>query len=122
MKKLLLGTVALTALGMGAPAIAADMRARPLPPPVAVWTWTGCHVGGTIGNSWGRHDGYSATGATTHVGGEHAGLAVAAGTPISDSFNMSGLTGGAYAGCDYQVGVWVFGFEGDWSANNHEGQ
>jgi outer membrane immunogenic protein len=119
MKKLLLGTVALTALGMGAPAIAADMRARPLPPPIPVWTWTGCHVGGTVGNSWGRNDGYSATGATTNV---TSGVPVAAGTRITDSFSMNGFTGGFYGGCDYQVGVWVFGIEGDWSANNHEGQ
>jgi outer membrane immunogenic protein len=119
MKKLLLGTVALAALGMGAPAIAADMRVRPLPPPVPVSTWTGCHVGGTVGNSWGHSDGYSATGATVFA---PAGGPLAAGTPIAPSFDLNGFTGGFYAGCDYQFGVWVIGVEGDWSTNNKEGQ
>src|ERR1700694_3580439 len=37
-------------------------------------------------------------------------------------FDMTGFTGGAYAGCDYQFGVWVLGIEGDWSKTNKEGQ
>src|SRR3989442_518383 len=63
MKKLLLGSVALVALGMGAPAIAADMgvRARPVIAPVA--TWTGCYVGGNAGNNWGRSE-YNTTAAS----------------------------------------------------------
>ena len=35
---------------------------------------------------------------------------------------MNGFNGGGYGGCDYQVGVWVFGIEGDWSIENKSGQ
>ena len=65
MKKLLLGSVALVALGVGAPAIAADMAARPIVRPVAYTNWTGCYVGGAVGNSWGHSSGYATTAATT---------------------------------------------------------
>src|SRR5271166_5600185 len=118
MKKLLLGTVGLAALAV--PALAADMGVvrRPVAY-VAATNWTGCYVGGDVGDSWGTHDGYSATGATTQV---TSGVPVPAGTPISGSFNTSGFTGGFYGGCNYQVGVWVFGVEGEWSNVNNEGQ
>ena len=67
MKKLLLGTVALTALGV--PAIAADMGVRPVYRPVVAYTnWTGCHIGGMVGIESGRSDGYSTTGASTVTG------------------------------------------------------
>jgi outer membrane immunogenic protein len=35
---------------------------------------------------------------------------------------MSGFIGGFQGGCNYQVGSWVIGFEGDGSATNKEGQ
>jgi outer membrane immunogenic protein len=120
MKKLLLGSVALAMLGTAVNA--ADMRVRPLPAPVALATWTGCHIGGAVGNEWGRHDGFSASGATRGIGGGVNGRVVPAGTPITDSFSMDGFTGGFYAGCDYQFGIWVIGVEGDWSVVNKEGQ
>jgi len=56
MKKLFLGSVALVALGLGAPAALAAERPVPYtppPPPAPVYTWSGCHVGGTAGGSWG---------------------------------------------------------------------
>ena len=57
MKKFLLGTVGLLALGIGAPASAADMAARPYtkaPPPVVapIYDWTGFYIGGNGG--WGQ--------------------------------------------------------------------
>ena len=57
MKKFLLGTVGLLALGMAAPASAADMavKARPLPPPpvlAPIYDWTGFYIGGNGG--WGQ--------------------------------------------------------------------
>jgi outer membrane immunogenic protein len=118
MKKFLLGTVALAALGMGAPAIAADMAVRPAARPVAVTTWSGCYVGGAVGNSWGHSSGYSASATTFGT----PGIPVAAGTALSNDFYMSGFTGGFYGGCQVQLGVWVIGAEGDWSLNNKEGQ
>ena len=122
MKKFLLGTVALAALG--ASANAADMRARPYVAAVVPYTtWTGCHVGGSVGTEWGRNSGYNATGASrgaTNIGVDLG--AIPAGTPVVSGFSMDGFNGGFYAGCDYQVGAWVFGIEGDWLTVNKEGQ
>jgi hypothetical protein len=44
------------------------------------------------------------------------------GTPITDSFDVSGFIGGFQGGCNWQWGVWVFGIEGDGSATNKSGQ
>src|SRR5207344_1638977 len=88
--------------------------------------WTGCYVGGAVGNSWGHSSGYATT-ATTTAG--PAAPARPAGVPIvlpatqlSQGFDMTGFTGGFYGGCQVQFGVWVVGAEGDWSMNNKEGQ
>src|SRR5258708_39040431 len=54
MKKFLLGTIGLVALGMAAPAVAADLPARPYtPPPMvgAIYDWSGFYIGGNSG--WG---------------------------------------------------------------------
>jgi outer membrane immunogenic protein len=120
MKKFLLGTVALAALGAGAPAIAADMAARSYAAPAA-FSWTGCHVGGLAGYGSGHSDGYTATGASTVVipGPDAAAFA---GQRRSNDFNLTGFTGGGDVGCDYQFGAWVVGVEGDWSNLNKEGQ
>jgi outer membrane immunogenic protein len=126
MKKLLLGTVALAALGV--PAIAADMGVRPIARPVVAYTnWTGCHIGGLVGIEYGQDKGYTTTGASTvssigSVLGPFNGAAVFAGQPLKPSFNTSGFNGGGYAGCDYQFGNWVVGVEGDWSVDNNSGQ
>src|SRR6202045_3222016 len=66
MKKFLLGSVAVAALGIGAPAIAADMAVRPVAP-VRAFSWTGCHIGGLVGYEWGHDDGYSTTAGSTVV-------------------------------------------------------
>src|SRR5256885_840087 len=59
MKKILLSTVALAAM-VGAPAMAADLAVKaPLykaPPPVYIYSWTGCYVGGKGGGAWERDD------------------------------------------------------------------
>ena len=68
MKKLLLGTVALTALGAGVTANAADTavpRRAAYVAPVAYTNWTGCHLGGQVGPEWGRNNGFSTTAAST---------------------------------------------------------
>ena len=55
MKKFLLGTVGLLALGMGAPASAADMAVKAPPPaplPAPIYNWTGFYIGGNGG--WGQ--------------------------------------------------------------------
>jgi outer membrane immunogenic protein len=126
MKKLLLGTVALAALGV--PAIAADMGVRPIARPVVAYTnWTGCHIGGLVGIEYGSDKGNTTTGASTIVSqgavdGPFNGAAVAAGQQVHSNFNTSGFNGGGYGGCDYQFGTWVVGVEGDWSVDNNSGQ
>ena len=55
MKKFLMGAVGLLALGMAAPASAADMavKARPAPAPLPMlYDWTGFYIGGNGG--WGQ--------------------------------------------------------------------
>ena len=57
MKRLLLGTVAVLALGIAAPALGADLPARtyakaPAYMPAAIYNWTGFYIGGHIGGDW----------------------------------------------------------------------
>src|SRR5258705_13431910 len=54
MKRFLLGSVALAAMIAG-PAMAADMPLK-APPPVVVYSWTGCYVGGHVGGKSSRSD------------------------------------------------------------------
>ena len=56
MRKLVLGVVALATL-VTAPAVAADLRARPAPvyksaPITPYYSWTGCYLGGNVGGAW----------------------------------------------------------------------
>jgi outer membrane immunogenic protein len=108
MKKVLLATAALTALStfLAAPASAADL-ARPAPvyiPPapvvVPLFTWTGCYVGGNVGGLWAKTDWDDS------ILGNFG------------SNTASGALGGFQGGCNYQVGAWVFGIQGDYDWSN----
>jgi outer membrane immunogenic protein len=98
MKKILLATVALVALGATAPALAADLAARPYTKapayaPAPIYNWTGFYIGG-------------------HVGGAFAGDSSLSG---SDGRFLGGIQGGA----DYQFGTnWVIGVEAQYSWMN----
>src|SRR6266446_3697062 len=121
MNRLLIGSVALAAIGLGAPAaLAADMCSAKNAAAPAVYTWTGCYVGLQAGNSWGRseHDTVANSGLTNTAG---VFTPVAAAGVIAGPFNLTGF-GGVEAGCNLQVGWWVFGIEGDWSVTNKDGQ
>src|SRR5262249_52917068 len=131
MKKLFLGSVALVALGLGAPAALAADRAVPAyappPPPVPVYTWTGCYVGGKAGTSSGRSTqtvvGNSIlTPGALGVPGPALVPAQAVGTNIANDLDLSGFIGGFQGGCNYQFGAWVIGAEVDGMATNKEGQ
>jgi outer membrane immunogenic protein len=105
MKKLLLAGAGLIAL-LGGSARAADLG-RPGPvyaPPVvvAVFTWTGCYVGGNGGVMWANSD-WNDT-----VLGDFGGNAT------------SGALGGLQVGCNYQVNGFVVGIQGDydWTSFN----
>ena len=119
-KKLLLSTVAITALT--GTAFAADLpsrRAPPVyvpPPAIPVFTWTGLYVGGQVGYEFGRSNAF----ASNPVLG---GLA-------STSGNPNGVVGGAHVGYNYAMGAvpvfggvgssFVVGVEGDVDGSNYK--
>jgi outer membrane immunogenic protein len=110
MKKFLLGTVGLVALGLAAgPASAADLAARPVytkaPPMIAAaYDWSGFYIGANGG--WGSsHNSWDATTAAgTFIAGE-------------GSHNSTGGTVGGQAGYRWQASQFVFGLEaqGNWA-------
>ena len=110
MKKFLLGTVGLCALGMAAPASAADLPARPYtkaPPPmvIPVYDWSGFYIGANAGYGWSNRclD-------VTAING--VGVAEAEGCR-----NAGGGVAGGQIGYRWQSANWVFGIEaqGDWA-------
>jgi outer membrane immunogenic protein len=109
MKKFLLGTVGLVALGMAAgPASAADLAARPYtkaPPMVAApyYDWSGFYIGGNGGwgssrNCWDF-------------------LPVGGGSVPEGCHDATGGVAGGQIGYRWQASQWVFGLEaqGDWA-------
>ncbi len=110
MKKLLLGAGAVAAFAAVGPAMAADLPARPVykAPMVApaVFSWTGCYIGGNIGGKWPRTSGTVGIPATAVTG---ASVLV-----FDDSSSSDGtFIGGGQVGCNYQTGPFVIGIEGD---------
>jgi outer membrane immunogenic protein len=108
MKKFLLATVGLLALGMAAPATAADLAARPYtkaPPPMVapIYDWTGFYIGGNGG--WGQSR-------------NCFDFVDAFGVFVADGCRerSGGLVGGQI-GYRWQASQWVFGLEaqGDWA-------
>lgn len=99
MKKILLGTVALVALGMSTSAFAADLRGRaytkaPPPPPAPIYNWTGFYIGGHIGAAFRGNN-------NAFFGGS----------------NDARFIGGGQVGADYQFAQsWVVGIEANYSA------
>src|SRR5260370_30932246 len=63
MKKFLLGTVALVALGATVPALAADFAARPYTKAPAyaqpIYNWTGFYIGGHLGGAFGGDNSFT---------------------------------------------------------------
>jgi len=112
MKKILLATVALIAVG-AAPALAADLPARvyskaPAVVPVAVFNWTGFYIGGFIGGA-GADRNATSTDPRTAAGTFYNG-------PLVNNYGLSGsVTGGGTIGYNYQpIGSsWLFGIEGE---------
>jgi outer membrane immunogenic protein len=92
-------------------AMAADMavKARPVAPPVVIYNWSGCYIGGNVGGGWKRN---TLSSTTTFLG-----------TPVAftdlGSDNGSSVIGGAQIGCDYQfAGNWVAGIQGMFDFGN----
>jgi len=112
MKKLLLASLALAAVGVTAPAQAADMPVKYVAP-APVFTWTGCYVGVHVGYKWGQ--------SKQTYGGTYDGYPYPyppAGTDLTGNYDVNGPVGGAQGGCNYQTGAWVWGVEvdGGWSS------
>jgi outer membrane immunogenic protein len=109
MRKILLATAVLTVLA--APAIAADLarpapvyKAPPAPPPVYLFSWTGCYIGVNGGYGW-QHDHANDVTFTSP--------AVAPVFFPSQNLSEQGGFGGGQVGCNYQAGWFVVGVEGD---------
>jgi outer membrane immunogenic protein len=106
MKKMLLAGTACLTLVSGS-ALAADMRPATARAPVytkapmmSVYSWTGCYIGGNAGGLWAKKDWTSLTGAA------------------ESSVDINGGVAGGQVGCNYQVGTWVFGIQGDYDWTN----
>src|SRR6202165_5770036 len=108
MKKFLLGTVALVALGATVPALAADLAAPPAytkaPAYMApIYNWTGFYIGGHIGGAFEGSNGFAGT---------------------TNSSSNGRFLGGLQGGADYQFAPnWVLGIEGQysWLGSNNNG-
>jgi outer membrane immunogenic protein len=117
MKKILLGTIGLVALGMAAPASAADLAARPYTkaPPMmaAVYDWSGFYIGANGGGAW------------SHKCWDIKPFAAISpqGVPFTNPggpegcHDATGATAGGQAGYRWQASSWVFGLEaqGNWA-------
>jgi outer membrane immunogenic protein len=107
MKKILLATVALGALA-AAPAVAADLRTPAYaPPPMYIYSWTGCYIGGNVGGLWARKEWF-----------DHDPGSITFGQS-DGTHDPSGFIGGFQGGCDYQfAGGFVIGIAGDYDWAN----
>jgi outer membrane immunogenic protein len=109
MKTNLFSGVALCALLVAAPAMAADMPVKaPIAPPVIPYSWTGFYVGANVGYSWGRAEtDFSAT-----------SLAAFGVSSFSRSQHLNGVIGGGQLGYNWQANnQWVFGLEADFQGS-----
>jgi len=103
-----LGYVGLVALGMAAPASAADMAARPYkapPPIVAIYDWSGFYIGANGGGGW-SHKCWDVTNFRAPI------------APVREGcHDASGGAVGGQIGYRWQSAGWVFGLEaqGDWA-------
>ncbi len=111
MKTFIVGSAALFAIGIGIPALAADMpvKAPPLPP-APTWDWTGFYVGTNLGASYAKDSG-------TLI----RQTVPPSGPPFPERFDFSpaGVVGGAQVGVNWQVSPsWVLGLEGDFQGSS----
>jgi outer membrane immunogenic protein len=108
MKKLLLAAGAFGFL-IGNCALAADLGVPLYKGPAAIYSWTGCYLGGNVGGASARQNANESTVAMEFFV-----------NPGSVTANNSGVIGGVHAGCNVEgtYGVargWVFGIEADGS-------
>jgi len=110
MKKLLLASLALAAVCSAQSALAADMpvKARPLPPAVILFSWTGFYVGGQVG--WAQ--------ATDDASIENPGIPFPPPIFIPFQVEMEGIIGGGHVGFLWQYNNIVLGVEGSFDVSD----
>jgi outer membrane immunogenic protein len=139
MRKLLLASSAIAVVMIAAPAGAADMpvKARPLPPPAPVFSWTGFYIGAHLGGAWGttestlnsvsvncreREVTYDAqvlflNGKSSCRDHTFSGFSI----PISQT-QTNGFLGGVQGGYNWQLAPWaVIGVEAQFSWTDLKG-
>ncbi len=108
--KTLLGGLVLSAM-LAAPAMAADLRPMPVKaapvPVVAMYSWTGCYIGGHVGYAWGKKKDFTADG-----------------DPFPEfNHDIDGFIAGGQIGCNlWQSDRFVFGIEGQAGWADLDGQ
>jgi opacity protein-like surface antigen len=105
----LLASVAVVAMAVMTPALAADLPLKALPQVAAPWSWSGFYAGAHGGCAWG-HD------ATTSANdpfffGKFPSFSI-------PGFDPKGCLGGLQAGANWQTGRIVSGLEIDWSVTD----
>jgi outer membrane immunogenic protein len=116
MRKLSLGSVALIALGLTAPAMAADLEAtgpayKAARPVVRAYDWTGFYIGGNVGGHFGSDKLTTTTDVNFEGLGLISGAAIDAAAPTT--LHPSGIIGGVQAGYNMESMAGVFGLEVD---------
>jgi opacity protein-like surface antigen len=108
----LLAGVAVAALIVAGPALAADLPLK-APPKLAPWTWSGFYLGGHAGYGW-SHDPRSVPADDPFFLGKFPGFGVA-------GYDGKGWLAGFHAGANWQDGRVVGGLEIDLSATGIQG-
>jgi outer membrane immunogenic protein len=118
MKKVMLGTLALSAAGLVNVAFAADLPVKAPPIVPVVYNWSGCYVGANGGWKYGRFNE-----SVTTVGGSVPGVGLfAPGEVDLDHVTDNSYAVGGQFGCRTETADhWVFGFEGDFDWTNVNG-
>jgi outer membrane immunogenic protein len=121
MRRIAVALLAATSLlGFASFAEAADLAVRkapprPLPPPVPIFSWTGCYIGGHIGGLWASKDFHFRDPLVDVEFHEHHG-----------EHDASGFLAGIQGGCDYQFGGpgggFVIGIAADWAWADADGE
>ena len=101
-RSLLLATV--STIVLAGSASAADLAFKAAPPPVAVYNWTGCYIGGSVGGA--RHNVKTDNSDVTFYEG-YASQTL--------DYSKWGGAAGAQVGCNVQHRNFVFGVEADWN-------
>jgi outer membrane immunogenic protein len=111
MKRILLSTVALGVLGLGKPAMGADLPVKAEPLVARVYDWTGIWFGGFGGYGFGNHNLNQGT-TINPINGFN---------PFLANWESHGPIGGAEIGYYWQTGQFVWGIAGDGAGTNIQG-